>query len=121
MSCLLHPTYFPNVFHFAVIQAYKGEVTWEVNDHFQKQTFRNRCEICTDSGKLKLSAPIVHKKKQENQKFSEVELEYKTLWYRIHWKSIITAYSAGVGSSVFNRDFLTCWSSRDVHALYCWS
>jgi hypothetical protein len=92
MSCLLHPTYFPNVFHFAVIQAYNGHVTWEVHDHFQKQTYRNRCEICADSGKLKLSAPIIHKKKQEHQKFSEVELEYKTLWNRIHWKSITTAY-----------------------------
>ncbi|MAJ32012.1 MAG: hypothetical protein CMC18_05075 [Flavobacteriaceae bacterium] len=92
MSCLLHPTYFPNIFHFAVIQSYKGHVTWEVHDHFQKQTFRNRCEICTDSGKLKLSAPTIHKKKQAHQKISEVELEYKTLWYRIHWKSITTAY-----------------------------
>lgn len=112
MSCLLHPTYFPNVIHFAVIQAYKGQVTWEVNDHFQKQTFRNRCEICTDSGKLKLSAPIVHKKKQENQKFSEVELEYKTLWYRIHWKSITTAYRSSPYFEFYEDELNTIFKKK---------
>ena len=112
MSCLLHPTYFPNVFHFAVIHAYKGQVTWEVHDHLQKQTFRNRCEICTDSGKLKLSAPIVHKKKREYQKFSEVELEYKTLWYRIHWKSITTAYRSSPYFEFYEDELNTIFEKK---------
>ena len=85
------PAYLPNVKYCAwIVQQQKNYFSGSTT--YQKQTFRNRCEICADSGKLTLSAPIIHKKEQEYQKFSEVELEYKTLWNRIHWKSITTAY-----------------------------
>ncbi|MEM8847226.1 MAG: WbqC family protein, partial [Bacteroidota bacterium] len=58
MSVVLHPTYFPSIVTFAVI-VQKG-ILWEAFDNFQKQTYRNRCYICTDQGRHMMNIPIKH-------------------------------------------------------------
>ena len=52
------------------------------------------------------------KKKQENQKFYEVELEYKTLWYRIHWKSITTAYRSSPYFEFYEDELKTIFEKK---------
>ena len=48
---LIHPTYFPNIAHFsAMVQA--DTVTFEWDDNFQKQTYRNRCYVYGANGKV---------------------------------------------------------------------
>jgi len=88
---LLHPTYFPNILTFATIV--QNEVIWEVEGNFQKQTFRNRCHICTDQGKHLLSIPIQHVGgKEGRQKYKDVKLENSYDWQRQHWRTLMTAY-----------------------------
>ncbi|MEK6154934.1 WbqC family protein [Flavobacteriaceae bacterium 3-367] len=88
---LLHPAYFPNIAHFAVIA--QREVCWEVMDNFQKQTYRNRCYICTDAGRHMLNIPIKHVGgDQGRQKYREVKLDNKYPWQRQHWRTLETAY-----------------------------
>ncbi|WP_149276916.1 WbqC family protein [Pareuzebyella sediminis] len=91
MKILLHPTYFPSIAHFiAIVQ---NEVCWEVEDNYQKQTYRNRCYICTDQGKHMLSIPIKHVGGlQGRQKYKEVVLDNSYNWQRQHWRTLQTAY-----------------------------
>ena len=69
------------------------EVIWEVNDNFQKQTYRNRYHICTDQGLHKLSIPIKHVGgKDGRQKYAEVRIENSYRWQIQHWRTLQTAY-----------------------------
>jgi hypothetical protein len=91
MRFLLHPTYFPNIATFAVIA--QNEVCWEMEDNYQKQTYRNRCYICTDKGRHLLNIPIKHVGgDQGRQKFKEVLIENEYHWQRDHWRTLQTAY-----------------------------
>lgn len=91
MKYLLHPAYFPNIFTFTVIAQKK--VRWEVEDNYQKQTYRNRCYVCTDQGKHMLSIPIQHVGgEQGRQKYREVLLDNSYPWQRNHWRTLQTAY-----------------------------
>lgn len=93
MKILLHPTYFPNIATFAVIV--QNDVCWEIQDNYQKQTYRNRNYICTDNGKHLLSIPIRHKgSSQGHQKYKDVKLENSYKWQRQHWRTLQTAYRA---------------------------
>ncbi len=91
MKLLLHPTYFPSIRTFAGLV--QNEVLWEVEDNYQKQTYRNRCYICTDQGKHILSIPIKHVGgDQGRQKYKYVQLENEYHWQRQHWRTLQTAY-----------------------------
>jgi hypothetical protein len=91
LSILLHPVYFPNIVTTAALVT--NEVIWEVHDNYQKQTFRNRCHICTDLGKHMLNLPIQHVGgNQGRQKYKDVKLDNTYNWQRQHWRTLQTAY-----------------------------
>lgn len=90
MKVIIHPTYFPNIAHFtAMLQA--DEVTLEMDDNYQKQTYRNRAFIYGANGKLQLSIPIIHSQK-ERQKYRDIKIYNAEKWQLVHWKSLETAY-----------------------------
>ncbi len=69
------------------------DVIWEAHDNFQKQTYRNRCYICTDKGKHMLNIPIKHVGGNEGrQKYFDVELDNTYDWKKVHWRTLETAY-----------------------------
>jgi len=91
LKILLHPTYFPNIGTFAAIV--QNDIIWEVEDNYQKQTYRNRCYICNDRGRHLLNIPIQHVGgKQGRQKYKEVKLDNGYQWQRQHWRTLQTAY-----------------------------
>lgn len=91
MKVLLHPTYFPSIAIFAVIA--QNDICWEVEDNYQKQTYRNRSYICTDQGKYMLSIPIQHVGgNQGRQKYKDVLVDNSYPWQRRHWRTLQTAY-----------------------------
>ncbi|MDH7912950.1 WbqC family protein [Winogradskyella sp. SYSU M77433] len=91
MSCLLHPTYFPNVAHFVAMVNSDG-VIFEVCDNYQKQSFRNRAEIYSANGKLALTVPVSYTQKNR-QLYKDVAIANDGLWQQQHLKSLQSAYS----------------------------
>lgn len=69
-----------------------GEVVFEVQDNYQKQTYRNRAYIAHANGRLLLNVPIKHSKGGARQKTKEVMPEDNFPWQDQHWKSLQTAY-----------------------------
>ena len=93
MKALLHPTYFSNITTFGLLARY--ECIWETEDNYQKQTYRNRCYICTDQGKHMMNIPIVHVGGATGrQKYKDVKLDNTYPWQRQHWRTLQTAYRA---------------------------
>ena len=91
MNIILHPTYFPNIAHFVAMVQAKG-VTFEMDDNFLKQTYRNRTYIYAANGKLLLNIPVIHTQKNR-QKYRDVKISNDTNWQDLHWKSLLSAYS----------------------------
>ena len=103
MKTLLHPTYFPNIATFAVIA--QRDIIWEVEDNYQKQTYRNRCYVCTDIGRHMLSIPIQHVGgNQGRQKFKSVLIDNSYPWQRNHWRTLQTAYRTSPFFEFYEED-----------------
>ncbi|WP_456379576.1 WbqC family protein [Lutibacter sp.] len=89
---LLHPTYFSPIIQYVAIVKSK-QILFEVEDNFQKQTYRNRCYIYTANGKHLLNIPIQHTKGSK-QKTKDVKIDYKYNWNKLHLKTLETAYNS---------------------------
>lgn len=65
--------------------------TIEVNETFEKQTFRNRCLIRDTHGQLiRLSVPVV---KAEHKQFTrDIRISYQQRWQHQHWMALVSAY-----------------------------
>lgn len=103
MNIILHPTYFPSISHYiAMMQA--DEITFEVEDNFQKQTNRNRMYIYSPNGLQMLNIPVKHSK-NERQKFKDVRIENAFGWQKNHFKSLEAAYRTSPFFEYFEDDF----------------
>lgn len=90
MNLLLHPTYFPNISHFVGIVNAEN-VVFEIEDNYQKQTYRNRTYIYGANGKLGLNIPVKHSQ-NKRQLYKDVKIVNDTNWQLLHWKSLQSAY-----------------------------
>jgi hypothetical protein len=67
------------------------EITFEMDDSFLKQTYRNRTYIYGANGKLALNIPVIHSQKNR-QKYRDVKIFNEEKWQSLHWKSLLSAY-----------------------------
>lgn len=90
MAILIHPSYFPSISHGVAIA--NNEVVLEVEDNYQKQTYRNRTYIYSPNGRQMLSIPVRHSDGKGKQKYKDVKIDNSFPWQKQHWKSLETAY-----------------------------
>jgi len=110
MNIILHPSYFPNIAHFmAIVNA--EEVTFEVDDNFQKQTYRNRTYIYAANGKLLLNIPVIHTQKNR-QKYRDVKIANRDKWQCLHWKSLESAYRTSPFFEFYEDDLKSLFSKE---------
>ncbi len=111
MEVLVHPVYLPNISLFAVLSQRK--VRLEINDNYQKQTYRNRTYICTDQGRFMLSIPIIHQGKREGrQLYKDVLLENDSRWQRRHWRTLQTAYRTSPFFEYYEDDIMPLYTTK---------
>jgi hypothetical protein len=112
----MHPAYFPNIHTFSIIAQH--QVVWETWDNYQKQTYRNRCYICTDQGKLMLNIPICHVGgKEGRQLFRDVQIDYSENWLRQHWRTLQTAYRTSPFFEFYEDDLAPLFENREKYLL----
>ena len=87
---LLSTAYLPPIEY--IIQCLRFQkVLIEQFETYQKQTYRNRCNIATANGLLQLSIPI--KKVNGNHTITkDIEIDNSNRWNQIHWRAIASAY-----------------------------
>lgn len=90
-SILIYPTYFPSIAQMVAV-AQADSIVFEIEDNYQKQTYRNRTHIAHANGKLILNIPIRHDKNGNRQKTKDVQIENDFPWQSHHWKSLESAY-----------------------------
>ena len=110
MYIILHPTYFPNISHFVSILNAE-HLVFEVQDNYQKQTYRNRTNIYGANGKLALNTPIKHTHKNR-QLYKDVKIANDTNWQLLHWKSLQSAYRTSPFFEFYEDDFEPLFNTK---------
>ena len=103
MSVVVVPTaYLPNLNYLSHIIK-SDYFLIEQHEFFVKQTLRNRCDILSSSGAIRLSIPLVHQSDKEiiNQK----RISYAENWQHQHWRTITTAYKNSPYFEFFEHEF----------------
>lgn len=89
---LLPIAYFPSI-HYLKVYLSKQNSVLEIHENFIKQSIRNRCEILTGNGVLRLSVPIVHASGMKI-KTKDILIDHEKKWQRNHWRAIKSAYAS---------------------------
>ena len=88
---LFLPTYFSPISQYGTLMNFDS-ITFEVEDNFQKQTYRNRCYIYGANGKQILNIPLSYPKTEGRKKTKDILVEDSN-WQTQHYKSLKIAYS----------------------------
>lgn len=91
MKILLSTSYLGPVEYFASI-VNAEEIIIEKQEHYIKQTFRNRCLISTTNGMQSLTIPVIKVNGNRTQ-IKDVQIAYFEKWQMNHWRTIESAYS----------------------------
>ena len=86
---LSEPHFLPSLEYFCAISPFNN-IILEGQEHFVKQSFRNRCFINTAKGKMMLTVPL--KERHGKILMKEVQIESGNKWRNSHWRTIESAY-----------------------------
>ncbi len=92
MNDLILPTsYLPPISYMAMLTS-RSTATIEIYESYPKQTHRNRCEILTSNGVMRLSVPVV-RVNGNHTITANVEISYAEKWNIQHIRAIESAYN----------------------------
>lgn len=89
MRALIELHYLPSLEYFSIFLLYP-EIILEKQEHYVKQSYRNRCTINTANGIQNLVIPVTAK--HNKAAINEVRIDYSTKWQNLHWRAIRSAY-----------------------------
>jgi hypothetical protein len=86
---LIEAQYLPPIAYFTLLASHTA-VTVEKYEHYQKQTYRNRCYIQTTNGVMPLIIPLIHSGSASI--ITDMRIDYSQKWLNNHWRTIRSAY-----------------------------
>ena len=104
-GAVLPMCYLPPVELFVELNKHKPNVLIEREEHFPKQTYRNRANIYSPDGVLALTVPVV-KGSKNHTKIKEVKISYDFKWQRLHWMGLQTCYRSSAYFEYYEDDFV---------------
>ncbi|MBL4676595.1 MAG: WbqC family protein [Mucilaginibacter sp.] len=103
--------YLPPIEYFTRLNAFKPDVVFDVEEHFPKQTYRNRANIYSPDGLLSLVVPVV-KGSKNHTKTKDVKISYDFRWQRLHWMSLQACYRRSAYFEYYEADFAPFYEKR---------
>lgn len=118
MNTLIELQYFPPIAYFATLMK-QDNIHIEQYENYQKGSYRNRCEIATANGSLRLTIPL--KKGKNNQtSIKDVKIYNETNWQIQHWRAIKAAYGKSPFFE-FYADELNPFFHKEYDFLFDWN
>ena len=110
---LFIPTYFSPISQYSEIIK-SDSISFEMQDNFQKQSYRNRCYIYNSNGKQFLNIPLKNKNKgsSERKKTKDMLVENDVPWQEHHLKSLQTAYRTSPFYEFYEDDLLSIFTKK---------
>ena len=88
-TALIELHYLPSLAYFSAIHDYEYIIV-EKYEHYEKQSFRNRCYVKGPHQIEKLIIPVTHK--HGKARLIEVKPDYSQKWLNNHWRTIQSGY-----------------------------
>ena len=112
-NVLLSVAYLPNIQYFSKLLTYRN-VTIEIYDTYQKQSYRNRTTILGANGNLDLVIPV--KRPEGNKtKTCDILIDYDMPWQQNHWKAIASAYKNSPFFDIFEAELKPFYSKKEKY------
>lgn len=110
---LFIPTYFSPISQYSEIVK-TNDVVFEMEDNFQKQSYRNRCYIFNTNGKQLLNIPVKDGSKgiSTRKKTKDMLIENTIPWQDHHLKSLQTAYRTSPFYEFYEDDLLPIFTKK---------
>tara|TARA_R110001632_G_scaffold66932_6_gene157445 strand:- start:1092 stop:1706 length:615 start_codon:yes stop_codon:yes gene_type:complete len=112
---LFIPTYFSPISQYGKIMNFDS-LTFEVEDNFQKQTYRNRCYMYGANGKQLLNVPVSYPKTDGRRKTKDILVEDSN-WQKLHYKSLKIAYSHSPFFEFYKDDLQLIFNKKYTYLL----
>ncbi len=106
---ILNTAYLPSINYLTVLKNSEA-IFLEKNEHFIKQTERNRCTIYTSHGELNLSIPL--QKQEQKTIISHKKIAYTENWQQKHWRAIESAYNNSPYFEFYKDDFAVFYTKQ---------
>ena len=103
--------YLPPIEYFIQLIKYRAGILIEKEEHFIKQTYRNRAHIYSPDGLLALTVPVV-KGSKVHTRVKDVKISYDFNWQRLHWLSLQNCYRRSAYFEFYEDDFARFYSER---------
>jgi len=101
LTALIEVQYLPSVAYFAALGGAQ-EIVLEKHEHYEKQTYRNRCYINAVHGREALIVPLTAK--HGKVIISEVRVDYSQKWLNNHWRTLQSAYGKAPFFEYYSHD-----------------
>lgn len=123
---LLTTAYFPPIEYFAAIasqcrfnpgsaEVEPASVLIEACEHYQKQSWRNRCRFYAADGPQTLNYPLRHE--DFSRPISEVRIDWSTPWLIRHKRAIVSAYRTSPYFEYYQDELFAILDSRPERML----
>lgn len=118
---LLSVAWFPPISYFALMakdfilspDRVKPSVVYlEACEHYQKQSWRNRCRYYAADGPQILNFPIIHESGTHELPITEIKVDYSTPWLTRTERAIASAYESSAYFEYYKDDLFAILDSR---------
>lgn len=106
--------YLPPVEYFTELNIHNPDFVIEKHEHFPKQTYRNRANICSPDGLLTLVVPVVKGSKMHTP-IKDVKISYDFDWQRLHWMSLQACYRRSAYFEYYEDEFAIFYEMKEPY------
>ena len=107
---LFPSAYLPSIGYLKLLNKFQ-DAQIDLHENFVKQSIRNRCEILSANGKLKLIVPIKHDRSIKLTS-GNIQIDYTDRWQIIHWRAIHAAYAHAPYFEDYEAEIKECILAR---------
>ncbi len=113
---IVQPTLFSPIMQY-VVMANAENIVFEMEDNFQKQTYRNRYEIYGANGKQILTVPVIYSQKGERLKTKEIKIDHRDNWHKLHIRSLQSAYRSSPFYEFYEDEILPIYYKKHQYLI----
>ncbi|SDS76665.1 WbqC-like protein family protein [Mucilaginibacter mallensis] len=112
-GAVLPMCYLPPVEYFVELNKHKPNIMIEREEHFPKQTYRNRTNIYSPDGVLVLTVPVA-KGSRNHTVIKDVKISYDFKWQRLHWMGLQACYRRSAYFEFYEDAFAPFYESKET-------
>lgn len=118
---LLSTAYFPPVEYFAKIaegftlspdRVEPSIIYIEACEHYQKQSYRNRCKFYAENGMQTLQVPIIHENGTHSLPIRSIRIDWSTPWMLQTQRAIASAYDSSAYFEYYKDELFAILDSK---------